>query len=145
MHIQIAIAVAIGAVALTGCSSNTTSPTTPPPTPSVTVSESPGGSAGCDTEQVSGKTSNAALQALGTSVYNSLDCSNPESMAAQAKAIGTSPGLAAKVKAINGTVSGSAISNAYSIQIVVLADRSTCQILGVDSPYRGKSLTCGNA
>lgn len=146
MRIQIAVTAVIAGVALAGCSSSsTTSPTTAPATPTATATASADSSVGCDTAQVSGTTSNAKLQALGMSVYDSLDCSNPEPMAAQAKAIATSPGLAAKVKAIDGTVTGSAISGAYSIQLVVLSDRSTCQILGVDSPVRGKSITCGNA
>ncbi len=141
-RLAISIVVVTAGLALAACGGSTTS------TPSSTApsaSASGGGNSACQTATVTGKTTNVELQKIATSAYESLDCSKSESMQAQAQAIAKSPEFTAQVKAIGGTVTTNNVGGATDIQLVVVKDRSACQVLAMDSPMKGKSLNCGNA
>lgn len=134
-------AVTVG-LALAACGGSTTST---PSSSAPSASASGGGNSACQTATVTGQTTNVELQKIATSVYDSLDCSKSESMQAQAQTIAKSPELASKVKAIGGTLTTNTVGGATDIQLVVVKDRSACQVLAMDSPMKGKSLNCGNA
>ena len=95
---------------------------------------------------VYGQTKNAALQAVATQVYQSLNCASSQPMVAQLEAAQKNPEVVSKTKAAGGQVSGQAAGGGYGLQFQTMQlPVSFCQLVALDSPVKGKSLSCGDS
>lgn len=132
-------------LALTGCGGSTpsdqtdSSPVASSPAPATSAASAQPSDGDCSLADVTGSTSNAALQSLATEVYSSLQCGTSESLPDQLKAKGDDPAIQAKAQ--EGGISVSVDSAAGGTVMQLVSGTSACTVTVLDSTD-AKSLNC---
>jgi hypothetical protein len=135
MNARIIITTAAGGLLLlSACSGSSTSST--PAVESTAASPSNGN---CQVATFDGTSSNAAMQALATEVFESLRCGTSEPLPAQLKAAAADPANKAKAEAAGATLAVDSAAGGTVLKLV--AGTSGCTVTVLDS-MDAKTGTC---
>lgn len=132
-----------GVLLMAGCSSSESDSgseqgATPAPTSATGAADG-----GCSVATVDGTTANAAMQAVATQVYESLQCGGEQTLDEQLIAAGESNSVKTTAEAAGLTVSVNSAAGGTVMQLAQVEDRSACTITVIDN-LEAKTLSCAD-